>query len=621
MRIALFCSLLAALPSRAQIPAPPAWVQDAVFYQVFPERFRNGDPTNDPTHASLDFPENVPADAWRVSPWTGDWYARADWERALGPDFYDHGVFLRRYGGDLQGVLDQLGYLDSLGVTALYFNPVFYAPSLHKYDAASYHHIDPYFGPDPEGDLAQMARETSDPATWRWTSADSLFLRLLREAHARGMRVVLDGVFNHSGMRFFAFEDLRRNQQRSPYRDWYVVTRWDDPATTESEFDWQGWWGYKPLPVFADNADTTDLAAGPKDYVFAITRRWMDPDGNGDPADGIDGWRLDVANEVPPGFWADWNALVRRLNPEAYTVAEVWDDAAAFLAAGGFHATKNYHGFAIPTYEFAVKGRLPASGFAQQLAERFGTYAPETARALLNLTDSHDTDRLASMLVNRGRPANYDRENGPRGAADYDVGAPGPRERDLQRLIVTLQMAMPGAPMLYYGDEAGMWGADDPDDRKPMVWPDLVYEPERGHPRGQARRADPVAFDHDLFAFHQAAIRLRGQLPSLRRGTFEVLAADAAAQTLAFARRVSGEEVVVMLNRSDEEQRIALPRRRGSPLVPIFASRGDLSQIPSIVITFHESGEVTYTHPIPPRTAVVFRQMTDRDVRPNGLNE
>ncbi|CAN0376801.1 unnamed protein product, partial [Ectocarpus sp. 4 AP-2014] len=177
----------------------------------------------------------------------------------------------------------------------------------HKYDATSFHHIDPHFGPDPAGDLALIAGETEDPVTWEWTSADRLFLKLLGACHERGIRVVIDGVFNHTGRRCFAFQDLLERQAESPYKDWYVVRSWDDPTTSaNNEFQYAGWWGAASLPIFADSPEGDDLAAGPKAYVHAITRRWMDPNGDGDPSDGVDGWRLDVANEVPTGFWSEW---------------------------------------------------------------------------------------------------------------------------------------------------------------------------------------------------------------------------------------------------------------------------------------------------------------------------
>ena len=617
----LFGLMIALASCRSEAPpsavsdAVPAWAADAVWYQIFPERFANGDPANDPVRASIEFPERAP-ESWRVMRWTADWYARAPWEKEMSDHFYDT-VFHRRYGGDLQGVLDRLDYLKNLGVTALYFNPLFWARSLHKYDGNTYHHIDPYFGPDPDGDLALMATETSDPATWQWTAADSLFLRLIAEAHARDLRLIIDGVFNHTGRDFFAFADLRERQADSPYKDWYIVKSFDDPATPEDEFDYEGWWGVKTLPVFADNADGTDLASGPKKYVFDATARWMDPNGDGDPSDGIDGWRLDVANEVPLGFWSDWNAHVRRLNAAAYTVSEVWEEASAFLDAGGFSATMNYHGFAFPVKGFLIDGTLSASGFARMLDARREAFDPARRYAAQNLIDSHDTERLPSMIVNAGRheayaaPEKFDYDVGerasPRGDPGYLVRKPNARERDLQRLTVLFQMTYVGAPMVYYGDEAGMWGADDPDDRMPMVWRDLTYEPQAADPLGRPRTPDPVAFDESLFDYYRAVIHLRRSHPSLTRGDFRTLAADDAAQMFAFARAHEDEMLVVVLNRSDAPGTIDVPYASlelgaGEGLAPIFATTGP----PGKVSLTRDGG--TARIEIPARTGVVFHK-------------
>lgn len=550
----------------------PEWAADAVWYQIFPERFRNGDPSNDPTHQSLELPiERVPA-SWTITPWTSDWYARADWEREIGDDFYRHGVFDRRYGGDLQGVIDQLDYLSGLGVNALYFNPVFWARSLHKYDGNSFHHIDPHFGPDPAGDFALMEEETSDPSTWHWTAADRLFLDLVRQAHDRGIRVIIDGVWNHTGRDFFAFADIMERQEASPYVDWYYVNAFDDPDTPENEFDYEGWWGVHTLPVFADTPDGTDLHPGPKQYVFDATTRWMDPNEDGDPSDGIDGWRLDVANEVPIQFWNDWNAHVRSLNPEAYTVTEIWHDAAEFLSRGGFSATMNYHGFAFPTKGFLIDNAMQPSVFVDTLNARRSSYEPRTQHALQNVIDSHDTDRLASMIVNAGRhpymsPDRFDYDIGervsPRHYDRYDVRAPNAREKEVQRLVTLFHMTYVGAPMVYYGSESGMWGADDPGDRKPMVWPDMTYDVERADPLGRPRQADPVAFDHDLFTYYRNVIALRNENATLRRGGFEVLMASEEQNILAFQRLLGDDITVVILNRSDEahSMRIDLPER------------------------------------------------------------
>lgn len=573
-------------PAHAPIPADvrvPDWAADAVWYQIFPERFRDGDPSNNPTRETLERPvEGRVPTSWTVTPWTADWYRRADWERELGPDFYAHGVFDRRLGGDLQGVLDQLDYLADLGITAIYFNPIFHARSLHKYDGNSFHHVDPYFGPDPEGDLALMATETADPATWHWTAADRLFLDLLDAAHARGIRVIIDGVFNHTGRDFFAFADLEARQRDSPYRDWYKVESFRDPNDPTSTFRYAGWWGYETLPEFNEVGD--DLHPGPKAYIFDITRRWMRPVVDGQPRRGIDGWRLDVANEVPTGFWRDWHALVRELNPEAYTVAEIWDGDEDFLARAGFSATMNYHAFAYPVKGFLIDNTLPPSGFAAMLEERRARYPEPVAYALQNLIDSHDTDRVASMIVN-ARAAedytypdrfDYDHRVSPRFNPDYDVRAPNAAERDVQRLVGLFQMTYLGAPMLYYGTEAGMWGADDPDDRKPMVWPDLTYEDETHHPLpDRIRPRDPVAFDHELFAFYRDAIALRRGSEALRRGDFRVLLADDARNLFAFARSLGEETVVVVLNRSDEAHSLRIEKPRPGTYETALLTRAD----------------------------------------------
>jgi cyclomaltodextrinase / maltogenic alpha-amylase / neopullulanase len=411
----------------------PEWVKDAVFYQLFPERFRNGDPSNDPTHASLEFPEITPT-SWAVKPWTQDWYYRQAWEQEMGPDFYEHGVFHRRLGGDLQGVLDQMDYLADLGINVIYFNPVFYARSLHKYDGNSFHHVEPHFGPDPAGDLALIAQEDPmDPETWIWTSADLLFLDVLDAAHERGIRVIIDGVFNHTGRDFPAFADIVQNQAESRFRDWYVIHEFDDPATEENEFRYEGWWGVDTLPEFAEVGD--DLHPGPKAYVMNSTRRWMQPVVDGVERRGIDGWRLDVANEVPTGFWREWNRFVRELNPEAYTVAEIWDEASDYLRDAGFSATMNYHAFSYPVKGFLIDNYIGPEAFSESLLDRKERYPDRIRYAMQNLIDSHDTDRVASMIVNRGphegvweAPDRFDYDWGsrvsPRFFPEYDVRKP-----------------------------------------------------------------------------------------------------------------------------------------------------------------------------------------------------
>lgn len=273
---------------------PSDWARDAIWYQIFPERFHNGDPHNDPTIESLDgtWPYDK-QEQWSVTPWTSDWYKLKPWEEANGQGFY-YNAQLRRYGGDIQGIIDKLDYLEELGVNALYLNPVFESPSSHKYGTAMYRHIDNNFGPDPEGDERIWTEEDpTDPSTWQWTAADRLFLKLVEEVHNRGMHIIIDGVFNHVGIPFWAFQHAREHGKKSPYADWFYIKSFDDPATPEDEFNYKGWFNVPDLPELKE--EDNNLIPPIREHLHKIVKRWMDPNGDGDPSDGIDGWRLDVA--------------------------------------------------------------------------------------------------------------------------------------------------------------------------------------------------------------------------------------------------------------------------------------------------------------------------------------
>jgi glycosidase len=560
----------AAKPDTTPVPPDkrvPVWAKDAIFYQIFPERFRNGDRANDPTRESLEFAQIMPK-SWQITPWTQEWYGRSPWEEELGDNFFEDGVFHRRYGGDLQGVIDKLDYLADLGINVIYFNPVFYARSLHKYDGNSFHHVDPFFGPDPSGDLALMASETADPASWQWTAADRLFLELIRQAKSRGIRIIIDGVFNHTGRDFFAFDDIRKRQQQSPYLPWYTVRQFDDPSTAENEFKYDGWWGVDTLPEFANNPEGTDLHPAPKAYIMEATRRWMDPNNDGDPSDGIDGWRLDVANEVPHQFWRDWHQVVRSVNPQAFTTAEIWDEASNYLAECGFSSTMNYFGFAFPVKGFLIDGKMSASEFSRQIQERMQKHPAAVQFALQNLIDSHDTDRLASMIVNADRnhpyvnPSRHDYDVGervsPRHFESYDVARPTPEQRKRLRLVALFQFTFVGQPMIYYGTEAGMDGGDDPCCRMPMVWDDLKYGPRTKGPRGSLADPQPIAFDAELHDFYRRLIHLRRDQETLRSGAIQFLAANDSSQTLVFTRGAGKNQTLIAINRGSQPAEIRL---------------------------------------------------------------
>ena len=540
----------------------PGWARRVVWYQIFPERFRNGDPGNDPALADQEgaFPHDQ-ASPWQVHPWTSDWYELQPYERRSGRDIWTS-IQRRRYGGDLQGILDRLDYLQDLGVGAIYLNPIFEAPSHHKYDGATYHHVDPTFGPDPAGDRRLAAGETpADPKTWVWTAADRLFLKLLREAHRRNLRVILDGVFNHMGINSWAFRDVQARRAESPYRDWFVIKSFGEAGKTPLLYE--GWFGVLELPELRE--DARGIVAGPREYIFAATRRWMDPDGDGDPADGIDGWRLDVAFCVGHAFWKDWRRHVRSINPEAYLTAEVVDTPAAtapYLEGDEFDAVMNYNfAFACADFFTGAPGAGNAAEFDRRLAKLRAAFPACVAGGMMNLLDSHDTNRVASHIVNRNRVAfrdwgkyfGWSKGDNP----DYDTRAPRPEERRIQKLMAVFQFTYLGAPMVYYGDEAGLWGANDPCCRKPMLWPERKYAPERFRPDGTTRpRPDKVRFDAGLHRHYRQLAQLRNAHSALQRGDFRTILAEG--PLFAFARSLEAEQIVVALNNSPRPQEVRL---------------------------------------------------------------
>lgn len=541
---------------QADPPASPDWAKDAVWYQVFPERFRNGAPQSDPRPEDFGG-ERIPG--WRVSPWGMEWYGRDEWEKTRQADFFAT-VFNRRFGGDLVGLRDQLPYLQQLGINALYLNPVFWAASLHKYDATAYHHIDPTLGPDRAGDLRAIAaaNETEDPATWIWTAADRFFLDLVADAHSRGMRLILDGVFNHSGTRCFAFQDLKKNGQASPYADWYQIAKWNDDGT----FDCASWDGTGSLPNFGRDEHT--LHPGIKQYLFDCTRRWMDPSGQGRPAEGVDGWRLDVAFCLPHGFWREWHAFVRAINPAAYTTGEIVGPAQDWVKPDEFSAVMNYE-WTYPTIAFFTtnSAALGATEFRARIDALHARHAPGSTLIFQNLLDSHDTGRILTLLESACPP--FDSWNlyfhWPKAADNpgLQTHRPGPDAKRALELAAVWQMAGPGAPMLYYGTEVGMWGANDPCDRQPMLWSDIPAGDETQGFRGPLLVSHPRAPDLDLFAFYQKLIALRHAEPALRRGSFRWLPSPTEA-TLVFQRQLAGATIWCVLHRGKAETSLELPQ-------------------------------------------------------------
>jgi glycosidase len=298
-----------------------------------------------------------------------------------------------------------------------------------------------------------------------------------------------------------------------------------------------------------------------------VVRRFSDPNGDGDTSDGVDGWRIRLADRLSHSYWRDIRRLVLGLNADAYLVGEIfWEDfdngrlqnPAPWLRGDEFDAVTN-HRWTEAVKQFFVdrKTPLPVSELDAKLTALRADQFPQTTLAMLNLLDGGELDRIASRIVNPDRP--YDHLASPRDDPSYDVRGPQPDEAKRLRLVAAFQFAYAGLPVVYYGTENGMWGADEPDNRKPMLWPDLRYEDEASHPLGQSRRRDPVRADADLLKLYQALGKARASLAALRRGSVEMLLTDDARRLYVIARATDEERVVAVFNASDKDQSVEVP--------------------------------------------------------------
>ena len=559
----------------------PQWAKRVVWYQIFPERFRDGDKGNNPTVIDIAGSDpKEPPKSWNIHPWGSDWYQLQYYEKTNGePEMWKH-ILRRRYGGDLQGVIDKLDYLHELGITAIYLNPVFQSPSLHKYDGESYHHIDPNFGPDPEEDRKLIATENPlKPETWVWTSADELALKLIDEAHNKGIKIIFDGVFNHLGYNSFAFQDVLKNQEKSPYKDWFIIKSWDNPKTG-SKFDYEGWFGVKSLPELKE--DSTGIVAGPKKYIFDATKRWMNPKGKG-IAHGIDGWRLDVAFCVGHPFWKKWRQHVRAINPEAYMTAEIVDTpdkVKPYMQGDEFDGEMNYN-FAFASAEFFFNPdstRTSVTEYNKNLKELRELYPQGVAYVSQNLFGSHDANRIGSHIVNRGignfrNWGDYFNISNALNNPEYSTRKPQEEDIELQKLFVIMQMTYVGAPMIYYGDEVGMWGGNDPDCRKPMIWNDISFEDEIYNANGTIHEPDKVEINQDLFKHYKKLIHIRNENKPLQLGSYKTLLTDDDKGIIVFERIFKEQRVIVVINNSNKNQTINTPNLEKNQFIDLITSK------------------------------------------------
>jgi cyclomaltodextrinase len=454
----------------SDLSSTPAWVRDAIFYQIFPDRFASSPRVVKPG----------PLEPWDSPPTTFGFK-----------------------GGDLLGIAEHLEYIHGLGANALYLNPIFSSASNHRYHTYDYFQVDPLLG------------------------GNEAFRELLDACHARGMRVVLDGVFNHSGRGFWPFHHLVENGAASPYADWFYVDHSalaagrhvrPYPAPGEridpARLGYRAWWDLPALPKLNTNNPFM------REHLMAAAEHWL--------RFGIDGWRLDVPEEIDAGFWVQFRRRVRAVNPDAYIVGEIWREKPQWLAGDTFDATMNYP-LTEALLSFTAARTLdmravamhneyrdsvrPIDGveFATRLAHLMTMYRPEAIAVELNLLGSHDTPRFRTIAGG---------------------------DKDAYRLALLAVMTLPGAPCIYYGDEIGLEGRQDPDNRRSFPWHEQ-------------------AWDGGLLSLVRTLISLRVTHPYLRDAEFAMLAASG--QAVAYGRQMGEEGAIVVLNAGLARARLEIP--------------------------------------------------------------
>ena len=514
----------------------PDWAKGAVMYQIFTDRFYNGDKSNDVE--------------------TNEYYYIGDYSRRVTNwDKYPANMGVREfYGGDLQGVMDKLDYLQELGVEVVYFNPLFVSPSNHKYDIQDYDYIDPHYGkivddggevlPDGVTDNSQATKyKKRTTGLKNLEASNELFIKLVEELHRRGMKVILDGVFNHCGS-FNKWMDRERIYEGekdyepgayisadSPYRSYFRFFK-EGPENWPYNGNYDGWWGHDTLPKL-NYEDSVKL----ENYILYIGRKWVSPPYN------VDGWRLDVAadlgrsNEYNHDFWKKFRTAVKDANPNALILAEHYGDPSDWLKGDEWDTVMNYDAFMEPITWFLTgmekhsdEAREELLGnidnFIGSMAHHMSNMLTPSLQVAMNELSNHDHSRFLTRTNHMvGRVEHL----GPEAANEYVNKA-------VMREAVVMQMTWVGAPTIYYGDEAGVCGFTDPDNRRTYPW-------------GRE--------DHELIAFHKEAIRIHKEHPALRTGSLKILSGEE--NVLSYARFKGNDRIVIVINNRSERTEVKVP--------------------------------------------------------------
>ena len=514
----------------------PDWAKGAVMYQIFTDRFYNGDKSNDVE--------------------TNEYYYIGDYsQRVTNWDKYPANMGVREfYGGDLQGVMDKLDYLQDLGVEVVYFNPLFVSPSNHKYDIQDYDYIDPHYGKivDDGGEVLPNGVTDNSQATKykkRTTglknleASNELFIKLVEELHRRGMKVILDGVFNHCGS-FNKWMDRERIYEGeedyepgayvsadSPYRSYFRFFK-EGPENWPYNGNYDGWWGHDTLPKL-NYEDSVKL----ENYILYIGRKWVSPPYN------VDGWRLDVAadlgrsNEYNHEFWQKFRRAVKDANPNALILAEHYGDPSDWLKGDEWDTVMNYDAFMEPVTWFLTGMEKHSDEAREELLGNIDNFIGSMAHHMSNML-------TPSLQVAMNELSNHDhsrfltRTNHMVGRVEH-LGSEAANEyvnKAVMREAVVMQMTWVGAPTVYYGDEAGVCGFTDPDNRRTYPW---------GHE------------DQELIAFHKEAIRIHKEHPALKTGSLKILGGEE--NILSYARFKGHDRIIVVINNRSERAEVKVP--------------------------------------------------------------
>lgn len=471
------------------------WLQTGVIYQIFCDRFFNGDSSLNPTFEEwyYDPQKNPLSDAVRQK----HYHFEENWQnwQILKDHPHRHQVF---YGGDLAGVLQKIPYLKELGISCIYFNPLVKAASNHKYDAFDFFQIDPHFG------------------------TNELFKKLVAECHRNEIRIILDFAFNHVGIGFFAFQDCLNVGRESEYFNWFDWYKFPLPAKISARFQaseyYQCWWGHAELPDlnfdlkrfhpqenYLHDEKDAEVNRPLVNYLLRVAKFWLQEM-------NIDGFRLDVPNEVPFWFWKLFRQTVKSIKPDAYLVGEIWHNAEEWLEKY-FDSVMNYNYFREPVLQYFALRNWPVEKFLNKIMEGLNKYGFANLSLMMNLMDSHDTYRFLEAA-----------------AGDF---------RKL-KLAVIFQMCWIGVPHVFYGDETGLQGAKDPDNRRPMNW-DFHQSPQ-------------LSSWHD---FYVKLINIRRQNLSLIYGDVKILSQDSA--IFCFQRDLNDESILILINNSLQASEYDVP--------------------------------------------------------------